>query len=166
MSRSKWITAGALAGIAVMGMVCCRGSLVHPEYIDIGEVEDVLEGPLNLDAVVSTWPQDFLIVRAGDLKAGLEKRTELAAGGDPLVLVVDAQGLAAEEQGGLADTLVEPALDEKGPILIDRSGDLTRSLKGVLEAPVLVRLAEKGEVLARIDLADAESASQLEALGR
>lgn len=165
MSRRTLVVSTGLGVILGLGVVCCRGVLVKPESVDLGEVEDVLSGPTTLDALAVAWPVDLLVVEARALDAGREWRRTLAAGG-PLVLVVDAGDLESFDQDALADRLVEPALDDAGPIVIDRNGDVARALGGVLAPPVLVRLEEGGAVAARIALDAASARDELHALGR
>jgi len=122
----------------------------------LGAVRDVLaEDPSELDSFVARWPATFLVGDAASVDALLAARAELASllapGG--IVTLVDAVGLDALELPSLEGRLVEAALEDGGPLAVDRDG-VARRLAGIAPRPALVRIAEGGRVLARAGYAD------------
>lgn len=158
----------ALVGILLAWLPACAGPTARPETVELGAVRDVLMeevGPL-VDWP-ERWPAVVLVGDAAGVDALLAARAELATriAEGALVTVVDAVDLDALGRPALEAVLIEAALEDGGPILVDESDGVARRLSGVATRPAVVRLAEGGRVLARLGLAGAAASDLAGALG-
>ena len=153
----------------LLALACaCAGPKTRPERIGLGVVVDVLAGEaIPLEEVVAGWPASFLVGDGGAAAAATDARADLHARypESPVVTVVDASGLDALQLPAVQATLVEAALEDGGPIVVDGGDGVARRLSGVARRPALVRVSATGEVLARLALDGASEEDLSAALG-
>lgn len=157
-----------VAGVALAALSACAGPTARPETAELGVVRDVLmEEVAPVQDWPARWPAVVLVGDADSLEAVLTARADLATrvADGALLTLVDAVDLDALGRPALEAELVEAALENGGPILVDDADGVARRLSGVAARPAVVRLAADGRVLARLGLVGATEADLAVALG-
>jgi len=139
-TRLLRLAAPAMLGIA---LACGCSSSPEPPPAALGTVFDVLAGDGPAAELAGGLPAMFLTGPAATVDDLLAKRTALAATAHFSTLV-DCGGMAALDSTALADRLLEAALEDGGPILLDLEGSTSRSLRG-LHAQGLVMVSVDAE---------------------
>jgi len=138
VKRKASSTSSALASLfilllgATFGILACAGPAVDPNArpVQIGSAEDALEGEGRIAELVGGLPALFLVGTGQDSKALLAMRQRLASdvGDGGLVTLIDVSSLDELQQLEISDIALEAALEEGGPILLDRLGSSAQSL--------------------------------------
>ena len=120
----------AAFAMSLLAAVAGCSSSPEPPAASLGQVVDVLAGDGPAAELAGGLPARFLTGTAAEIDALLAKRGALAAG-EPFSTLVDCGGMAALESTALSDRLLETALEDGGPILLDLDGATSESLRGV-----------------------------------
>lgn len=141
--------AGAILACAALAGACSSPDREPGALVVFGPLEDVLGGAGDGAALAGPLPAEFLVGDAGQVEVLLGHRARLAAAaadGARRNTVVDVSRLAALDRTALADGLLEAALEDGGPILLDPSGATAASLRAGQPGPRRVRLDAAGRI--------------------
>lgn len=109
----------------------------------------------GLDALAGPLPAILAVQEASAVEEALRLRGAQAAAELPLVTILDASALGELQQEELLQALLEAALEDGGPILVDRDGGSARELRAGLQPPVFLRVEAGLEVRGRASGVDA-----------
>lgn len=119
------------------------------EVLPPGTYTDAWGEQGGLDALAGPLPAVLAVQEAAAVEEALRLRGAQAAAAIPLVTVLDASALGELQQEELLQALLEAALEDGGPILVDRDGGSARELRAGLQPPVFIRVEAGLEVRGR-----------------
>ena len=150
--RSLLLFSLAALATAVVAVNCqsCATPEPEPRAVALADVDDVAAGGIRAEALLGALPTSFLVVNAAEIDGGMAARARLIAAHPKAAFttVVDASGLDDLKATALSDKLLEAALEEGHPVLLDRAGGCARDLRDGARTTQLVRVGADRRVAA------------------
>lgn len=144
-----------VAAAALTSGACSSPDRDSGPLVSFGALEDVLEGAVAPESWTAQLPADFLVGDAAAAALLVEQRAILADSSPEThrFTVVDVSRLAVLDRTACQDALLEPALAEGGPILLDATGATAAALRMGRSGAHLVRVSGAGRIASAADLA-------------
>jgi len=120
---------------------CSSPDPVGPE-VSFGVLQDALGGSGPGRELAGSLPASFLVgdAPAADFLMEVRAQQAAAAGAERLVTILDVSRLSDLDRTSLTDRLLEPALSDGGPVLLDADGATCLSLRGGRPGAWMVRV--------------------------
>ena len=150
--RSLLFFSLAALATAIVAVNCqsCATPEPEPRAVVLADVDDVAAGRIRAEALLGALPTSFLVVNAAEIENGMALRARLMAAHPKATFatVVDASGLDDLKATALSDGLLEAALEEGHPVLLDRAGACARDLRDGARSTQIVRVGADRRVAA------------------
>jgi len=127
-------------------LAACSSSEPLPTA-DFGQALDAFgeEGPVL--ELIDGLPASFLVGDADQVDSLLAIRSNLSGPESETNTLIQCSALSQLSFAGLADEMLEAALEDGGPILLDRNGSTCNSLRQGLPGIHWITVAEDGSIL-------------------
>ncbi len=132
--------------LASLLVPACSSSAPLP-VVDFGTIVDAFgeEGPIL--ELVDGLPAHFLVGDAAQVSSVLEARANLAAENQTANTLIQCSTLNDLDFTGVSDRVLEAALEDGGPILLDREGGTANSLRQGDPGLLWVAVDEDGHIV-------------------